>query len=342
VRMNPKVVVVVLNWNSWPDTLRCLDSLVQIDYPNYEVTIVDNGSTDVSVEKIRDWFSRNGIGYDSLDCSASSMDIRRQSALSNHSSRHSFALAETGKNLGYTGGNNAGISYGLQCGAQYVLVLNEDTKVSRNFLSKMVETAEKDPTVGLVGCKVCALEDPSRVLYQGGNLNFRLGARGSFRNHQKQYHGQIDVNFVPGCAMLIRRAVLETAGLFEESYFLYMEDVEFSFRLRKAGWRLTVNRDALIWHRAVPERGKRSLGYYYYGTRNILYFISKHLRGPQRASCLLFFSGGRLLQVFYWLFPGKYDHAKATLSGALDYFRGVTGSKQSGLARCDERVPVAS
>ena len=178
-------------------------------------------------------------------------------------------------------------------------------------------------------------------MYQGGNLNFWLGIYGSFRNHQEECHGEIDVNFVPGCAVLVRRAVLERAGLLEEGYFLYGEDVEFSYRIRKAGWRVTVNRDAVVWHRDVPERGKRSLGYYYYGGRNILYFISRHLHGLQKASCLFFFSGGRLLQVLHWLFTGKYDYAKATLSGVLDYFRGVTGPKQGSLARCDERVRVA-
>ncbi len=99
--------------------------------------------------------------------------------------------------------------------------------------------------------------------------------------------------------------------------------------------------DAVIWHRQVPERGKRSLGYYYYGTRNFLYLISKNLHGLQKVSCLLFFIAGRLLLALEWLLSGRYEYIKASWLGFVDYLRGVSGPKDSFLARQDERVKLS-
>jgi len=333
----PRVAIVVLNWNSWRDTLVCLNSVLAIDYPNYDVIAVDNGSADGSVGEIKSWLNNRRTPYSVLlytQATRGGMDKGRV-GLANTG----IVIIEVGQNLGYTGGNNVGIRCGLERGADYILVLNEDTKVSKSFLSKMVATAEKEPTIGLVGCKILDLEEPSKVQYQGGNLNYSLGVLGQFRNStEASKGGEEEVNFIPGCALLIKRAVLERVGLLEESYFLYGDDVEFVYRALEGGWRARVNLDAVIWHRQVPGRGKRSLGYYYYGTRNILYFTSKHLHGWQKISCLLFFIGGRLWLCLQWLLIGSYEHLSATGLGTIDYFRGVTGPKNTPLARNDERV----
>ena len=337
----PKAAIIVLNWNRWRDTVLCLESICAMTYPNCKVFVVDNGSTDDSVRHIKTWMSERGIPFrekleTDLETTAKRIEIAAQTG---DQTRH-FTLIKNGWDLGYTAGNNVGIRHALQDGADYILLLNDDTKVSPDLLGRMLATAEKDPAVGIVGCKIYSLEEPAKVQFQGGHISLWFGLYGFFDRSQGNKRGEIDSNFAPGCALLIKREVLESIGLLEEKYFMYAEDVEFPHRALKAGWKVRINLDASIWHRSVPERGSRSTGYYYYGTRNFLYFISDYLRGLQKASCLLFFVGGRLLLVAGWILKGRYQHVKATWEGLRDFRRGVTGLVNSEVARTDERVKV--
>ncbi len=236
------VVVVVLNWNGWPDTVRCLQSLEETDYEPCQVVVVDNGSTDDSVVRLR-----------SL-CRA--------------------VVLETGKNLGFAGGNNVGIRYALEQGARYVWILNNDTVVARDALSALVRAAERDPDIGAVGAVIWAM-DGSRVLAHGGGCV-------DLRNGRSWYvtDGKNDVAYITGASMLIRTDALHKVGLFDERFFLYWEDTDLSFRLRAAGWRLAVAADARVWHRESGTVGEATYlkGRYY--SRGLVLFLRKHTRTP--------------------------------------------------------------
>ncbi|MCX7596938.1 MAG: glycosyltransferase family 2 protein, partial [Fischerella sp.] len=136
-----KVFVILLNWNGWQDTVKCIVSLKGLSYPNYEIVVLDNASTNDSVEQIR----------------AAHPDV---------------TLIETGANLGFAGGNNVGIRYALEHGAEYIWLLNNDTIVDANALSAMVTKAESDPKIGLVGSVLYYMNNPGSVqAWGGGTVN---------------------------------------------------------------------------------------------------------------------------------------------------------------------------
>ncbi|TEU12046.1 MAG: glycosyltransferase family 2 protein, partial [Anaerolineales bacterium] len=242
----PHVLVIVLNWNGLVDTLECLESLACLDYPDYKVVIVDNGSMDGSVKAIREHFP----------------DV---------------TLIENEENLGYAGGNNVGLRYAMAQGADYALLLNNDTVVDPAFLRILVDAAEADPTVGIVGPTIYYHERPDVIWSAGGAIDWRRGSTrmvGLDEQDEGQF-GQVlrTVDFVTGCAMLVRRAVLEQAELLDERFFAYYEETEWCVRASRAGFKIVHVPLACIWHKISPIAQADSPLVHYYMTRNRLLFL---------------------------------------------------------------------
>lgn len=246
----PLVGVVVVNWNGSADTLRCVDSLRQSDYGAVEIVIVDNGSTDDSVAAI-------------LSAEPDTM------------------LIETGQNLGYTGGHNAGMRYFLERDAAYVLLLNNDAVVAPNTITEMVKTAQQWMGLCFVGAEICMLEKPDTVLSAGGALHdgWRVEHSGAGELSAFRPNRPYVTEFISGCAILASRDAVARTGLLDEEFFLYYEDVEWSYRARQRGVTLLVAPQALVWHPDTHRRDNNSQRVSYYGTRNALLFAHKHELG---------------------------------------------------------------
>lgn len=242
----PRVAVVVLNWNGLADTLECLESLARLDYPAYEVVVVDNGSTDGSPAAIRERFPE-------------------------------VTLIETGENLGYAGGNNAGLRYAWQQEVDYVLLLNNDTEVASASLRLLVEAAEVDPRIGIAGPTIYYHDRPDVVWSAGGAIDWRRGTTwmvGLDERDTGQFGvGPRQVDFVTGCALLVKRPVLEQVGLLDERFFLYYEEVEWCVRARRAGFEIVHVPQAHVWHKIMPGAQADSPLVHYYMTRNRLLFL---------------------------------------------------------------------
>jgi GT2 family glycosyltransferase len=244
--MMPRVAIIVLNWNGLVDTLECLESLSHLDYPAYEVMVVDNGSTDGSVPAIR------------ARCSK-------------------VTIIETGKNLGYTGGNNAGLRYALAHQAGYFLLLNNDTEVAPDFLRQLVEVAEADPRIGAVGPTVYYHDLPNVIWSAGGAIDWRRGSTRMVGLDERE-SGQFgieprSVDFVTGCAMLVRRAVVEHVGILDERFFAYYEEAEWCVRIARVGYKVVHVPRAKVWHKISPLAQEDSPIVHYYMTRNQLLFL---------------------------------------------------------------------
>jgi GT2 family glycosyltransferase len=219
------VWVLVLNWNNAKVTNECLASLQGLEYDNFKVIVLDNGSTDGSVECIRERFPE--------------LEIR-----------------ELGANLGFAGGNNAGIRAALARGAEYVWLLNNDTTVDPKALRAMVGRAEADRRIGAVGSAIYYAAEPERLqVWGGGYVNFWLGRSRHFLNPVPDEK----IQFLTGASLLLRRSVLESVGLLDEGFFLYWEDGDYCFRMRHAGWRLAVAGDSMVWHKETATAGKKSV-----------------------------------------------------------------------------------
>lgn len=242
----PQVAVIVLNWNGLADTLECLESLSHLDYPRYRIVVVDNGSTDGSVEAIRELFP----------------DV---------------AIIENGENLGFTGGNNVGLRYALAQETDYALLLNNDTEVAPDFLSRLVQAAEADPRIGIAGPTIYYYARPDLIWSAGGMIN---RSRGQTRmiGLNEQDTGQYslaphEVDFVTGCALLVKRAVMEQVGLLDERFFAYYEEAEWCVRARKGGFKIIHVPTAKVWHKIPLDARDHSPLVHYYMTRNRLLFL---------------------------------------------------------------------
>jgi GT2 family glycosyltransferase len=240
------VWIVVLNWNNWKVTNECLASLQDLKYDDFGVILVDNGSTDGSVACIRSRFQE-------------------------------VEVLELEQNFGFAKGNNAGIRAALKRGAEYVWLLNNDTTVDPNALRAMVEKAESDPHIGAVGSAVYYMSEPERLqAWGGGAVNLWLGTT---RHFLAPVRDEL-IQFLTGASLLVRRSVLESIGFLDEGYFLYWEDADFCFRIRRAGWRLAVAGNSRVWHKVGGTSSKNTANVDMNFTRSAVRFFRKNTPLP--------------------------------------------------------------
>ena len=239
----PRVAVLVVNWNGWRDTLTCLRSLHKLNYPNYVTLVIDNGSSDGSLERIREAFP----------------DV---------------LVLEAGRNLGFAGGNNLGIRRAVEIGADYVWVLNNDTVVDPQSLSAMVRAAEADPKCAAIGSVIYRIDGSRVEAWGGGDVNLHTGHSWHARGPQSS------LTYLTGSSLLLRKQALRQVGLFDERFFLYWEDTDLSFRLRKAGWNLHVAPEAKVWHKESGTAGQHSYLKARYFHRGLVLFMRRHATRP--------------------------------------------------------------
>lgn len=259
----PKVVVVVLNWNQPQDTLQCLASLKSVAYRCLEVVVIDNGSQDGSTNII---------------------------------SRHfpEFALLPQQNNLGFAGGSNVGIQWGLDREADHILLLNNDTVVHPAFLTFLVDFMDSKPAAGIVTPKIYVYDDPKTIWALGGRINRHTSRSRHIAEGEidtGQFADPIACDYATGCAMFVRRAVLERIGLLDTDYFYSYEDADFSIRARDAGFGVYCVPQARIWHKgAASVQGLRSASYRYYASRNRIIFVRKRGKGIRRVGGVVYIS----------------------------------------------------
>lgn len=247
----PKVLIIILNWNNYNDAKNCLQSLKQLDYPNYNVILVDNGSDDNSTKKFEKEFPKYTYIYNK-------------------------------ENLGFAAGNNVGIKYALQKGADYIFLLNNDTIIPiENNFKEMIRFAEDNKKIGILGPR---LIDKNGQDQKGQILSFKtkpskviIEAFGLHHILSKYLHFSYDkiqgVDYVIGAAFLVKKGVFKEIGLLDEQFFFYAEDNDFCLRARKKGWRVVYFPGAKIIHLGGESGGLKMLSYQYRAT---FQFLRKH------------------------------------------------------------------
>lgn len=242
-----RIFIIILNWNQKEDALECLSSVTKIDYTNYKVILVDNGSIDGSQEAIKNNYPE-------------------------------VVLIENKENLGYANGNNVGIKHALKKGADYIFILNNDTVVDSKTPSLLVDAAEEEKNIGIVGPKIYYCKEPNRIQSVGGILdrNFNPLHRGFKEIDKDQFEDTKEVDFVSGSAMLIKREVFDKIGFFDSQFFMYWEETDFCYRARKQGFRIVVVPKAKIWHKGGVSSTPLIT---YYTARNKLLLLKKHKLG---------------------------------------------------------------
>jgi len=245
--VQPSVAIIVLTYNGVDDTLDCLASLRRLAYPRERVSVVvvDNASADGTVADVRASFPE-------------------------------VVVIENGANLGFAAGNNVGFRYALAHGYDYAMLLNNDTEIAPECLGLLVAEAEAAPQIGVVGPTIYYHAAPAMIWSAGGRIDWQRGTSlmdGTGEHDVGQYGAPRAVDFVTGCALLVKRAALERAGLLDERFFMYYEETEWSVRVRRAGFAIRHVPQARLWHK-IPLDARFDKEYLaYYMTRNRLLFL---------------------------------------------------------------------
>ena len=284
-----RVVAVVLSYNGREDTLAALESLRGID-----TVVVDNGSTDGSADAVAERFPE-------------------------------AELVRAGVNLGFAGGNNVGIRRALDRGAEWVLLVNNDAEVEPGILDALAAAALARPDAGVLACKVL-FAGSDRLWYAGADFHPYLGrSRHEDFGHHDEAGELRDTGRATGAAMAVSRTAIEAAGLLDEELFLYAEDLDWSLRIRDAGFAIVYVPEARVQHRvSAATGGAGSPTASYYETRNMLAVVERHrplprgLTGIRRALVV----GPRVV-----LAVRRPASAWAALRGWRDYRRGRMGRR---------------
>jgi hypothetical protein len=328
------VSIIILNWNGWQDTIDCLESIHKVDYKNLEVIVVDNASKDESVEKILSWGRQNKIWCQQQSYEPDDLMIKPIvkpvvcDDFNNRSAVQQLLLIKLPQNTGFCLGNNIGMKQAAANGTAFLLILNNDTIVTPTFLKPMIEIAQKDENVGLVGGIICHADNPDMIWFAGGSLNKYLE---SFLEHYEDLYSRVkfdkilNTDLVSGCMMLIPRRSYDRFGGFYEKLFIWSEDWEYSFRVKKAGYKLVLVTRARIFHKCGRSLGVMKPLSYYYGTRNRLILKRMYLSRSMRWPFLAFFLPSRIPRYAYFALKGRWDLVKAGSAAILDYFHGKDG-----------------
>lgn len=213
---------VVVNWNGWRDTLACLRTLANQSQQPLHVAVVDNGSTDESMEQLSAWMKTAEGGSTT------------------------FSLLPSGANLGFAKGTNLGIRQALEAGAEFIWLLNNDTECPPDTLAKLVHTARTGSATGVVGTVLYYHSDPAKVQAWGGGRIHRWS--GTATHYLKPTPLESD-SYLTFASVLIRAAVLQEIGLLYEGYFMYYDDSDFCLRVAETEWKLAVAANTAVLHK---------------------------------------------------------------------------------------------
>lgn len=244
----PSILIIVLNYNGFEDTKRCVESLERISCQTNKIIIIDNFSADNSVKQLERAFPN-------------------------------IQVLKSKKNLGYAGGMNIGIAYGLSNGFDYFLLLNNDTIVSEKFLEPLLKIFVQFPEAGIASPKVGYIDERDKIYCAGGKISF-LKCTGVSLFQGKEFmryaNDVLETSLAEGSCMLIKKETIEKIGLLDEKFFMYLEDVEFAMRVRKH-FKIYFTPHSIIYHKSGAGKSweEHSSLYNYYYTRNKILCFSK-------------------------------------------------------------------
>lgn len=295
---SPSLAIVIVNWNSFEVTANCLNSLRKVNYKHYEVIVVDNGSKDDSVDQFKKHFPE-------------------------------VTLLRNDENRGFTGGNNTGIQYALDKEKELIMLLNNDTIVTRNFADVLINQIKHDSSIGAIQPKILYNQERNVVWNAGGKFNsfFSLSKPVGLDQLDKgQFDEATDIDWITGCCFLVRSSVVKQIGLLDDKFFIYYEDSDWSFKISNLGLRLRYEPAAIIYHevgmsnhnRKGHNEGNISPFTHYQVVRNHLFMVRRYAKG-------LNLIGSWLNQFFkicsylvYFLVRRRFKKFKAVWNGLLD------------------------
>lgn len=276
----PQVVALLINWNGWKDTIECLASLLTVDYPCLSVIIVDNGSRDRSVEMIKGWSQSKNCRVEAYRWDAVKQSLEPEGVYACGGSRMRIQLIALGENVGFCAGNNLGMRHAFEQHAEYCLVLNNDTIVEPTSITRLVKAVEADHTIGLASPFICYYDESEKIWWAGGEFSryMRPVYRGQgLVRGTLGCEGVQESSWASGCAMLVSKPLFGQIGGFDETFFIWCEEWDYSLRARKEGFKIVAVHDSVIYHKVGRSLQWVSPLTLYYGGRNMVLLRKKHL-----------------------------------------------------------------
>ena len=332
----PRVSIIILNWNGWADTTECLKSLNGIDYKNYHIIIVDNNSEDNSPLMIKKYIeevlSSPGVPVKILEYSEAEAESGggKESEIDSHPSNKRLILVRNSENYGFAGGNNVGIRYALRAlNPKYILLLNNDTFVDQSFLSELVEAIEADEKIGSVQSLLLRpdgehIDSLGQGLSGSGPKDIGIGSK---------YENVVDKTEIFGpcaAAALYRSDILRDVGLFDERFFVIFEDVDLSWKIRLKGYSSFQVPSSVVYHKRGVSAGSRtrkpSRTIRYYNIKNWLIIAIRYYPSPLTHHTLRRFLHNLLWCMIYALSLGRSRETFWQLYESLMIRRNLRGN----------------
>ena len=295
--MSKKVAVILINWNSYDLTRDTLNSLQKVTYMDLDVIVVDNGSTDGSGDRLEAEFPE-------------------------------VIMIKSSSNTGFTGGNNLGFQYALAQGYTYAMMLNNDVEVAPDFLAPLIGKKQSDEHIGAVQPLIYFHHDKNLIWNAGTKYNPWLGICSTIDyNKRDDTHAATQqpkrIDWITGCAFMIRASVLQKIGLLKEAFFIYYEDVDLSFRIKNAGYDLGYAPASVIYHIAGMSHKsskKTAEGYvspkvHYLNARNHIWLLKKYTNLLHAPTVILYQSIYYLSVTGYFIIRGRWQKIKALYKG---------------------------
>jgi GT2 family glycosyltransferase len=299
----PKVIVVILNWNGGSDTTACIASVQEMDYQNYQIVVIDNGSVDGSADLI----ARN---YPEI------------------------AILRNSENLGYAGGNNVGIRFALEQNADYVWLLNNDTQVRSDALRLLTSRAELADGIGLLSPLIRDYDAPHNIQFTGAVANLRKRHFVTVQSAEDLSRRDVET-VLWGTALLIKADLIRIIGLLDERYFAYQEDIDYSIRSIEAGFKNVLHTEAVVYHKSANSSGGNYTRFrQYLLMRNEHFIWRSRVRGLERVVYWPRYFARALEQSTMQKLAGRDEAAVGRLDGAWSAFCG-----DEGPWRQDRRMP---
>jgi len=317
-----RVSIIILNWNGWKDTLECLESLYQIKYKNYDVIVVDNGSTDNSVEMIKKYcqgklkINSRFVNFNPKNkpISLSKFNVReiikKKKLIKNREKikrESSLNLLLLEKNLGYSRGNNIGIAFTMKFfNPDFIFLLNNDTVIESNCLTELVKFNELNEKIGISGPRIHLYDIPTRT--QNEDIFGLITKPTKF-------------NCVPGCAYLIKSNVVKSIGLFDPIYICYKEEDDYCFRARNEGFEIFyVPTNDRVYHKKAASSKKIPGFITFFMTRNIFIFWKKNFKKRKFVELIIQFLKKNLKSYLRTPNHELYYFLKGVLAGIIMSF----------------------
>tara|TARA_B100000900_G_C20562958_1_gene709741 strand:- start:275 stop:1186 length:912 start_codon:yes stop_codon:yes gene_type:complete len=299
--MKNSLSIILVNWNQYELTRACILSLLKCNYKNFKIIVVDNNSYDKSIYKLSREFDQ-------------------------------VYFIKNNSNLGFTGANNIGINKAKTIGSEYIMLLNNDTEVESNFLEPLIKRLENESDLGIVQPLILNYQNKDIVWNFGGKF-LRFFGNPVTLNKNKNICSIVDCKYtewVSGCCFVFRSSLTDLIGMLDDDYFVYFEDVDYSLKIKKAGYKLGVEINSKIYHHEGESwKIKKSLSgnispfVHYLRFRNHLYFIKKNYAEFNLFGTILYQFFKLLVFSFYFILRLRFRKLKMVFKGLRDGLKSV-------------------